>query len=111
MALADDLARRFGLTEQERGLLAVGPAAMDRRDRRIYHAAIQPRLGQFRAYLEGELERGDPETARRWATATAFAIVARGHASVIDQLVIDIVGRRTVSAIMDAARGSPGAPR
>jgi hypothetical protein len=111
MRLADALGRRFGLTAEERVLLDLGPATMDRRQRRLYRGAIQPRLAEFAAYLAAELRRAGPEAARRWATATAFAIMGKGYAGVCDQLVIDLVGRRAVSAVMDAARGAPMAGR
>ncbi len=107
MSLADDLARRFGMTQAERALLDLGPAAMDRRQRRLYHSALEPRLADLRDHLAAELRRSGPDAAKRWATATAFAIVAKGYAGVCDQLVIDLVGRRAVSAVMDAARGAP----
>ncbi len=107
MQVADELARRFGLSEPERAILELGPAAMDRRQRRQYHTTIEPRLGQFRDHLAALLGRAGPDAAKRWATATAFSIMAKGYAGVCDQLVIDIVGRRAVSAVMDAARGAP----
>jgi hypothetical protein len=107
MRLGDELARRFVLAPEERELLALGPADMDRRQRKLYHRSIEPRLEEFRAFLRDRLARSGPEAAREWATATAFAVMARGHASVLDQLVIDVVGRRRVSAIISAARGGP----
>jgi hypothetical protein len=107
MQIADEIGRRFALTAEERETLSLGPATMSRRQRRIYHTAIEPRLHDFRAYLEGELRRAGTDGRKRWATTTAFAIIARGYASVADQLVIDLVGRRAVSAVMDAARGRP----
>jgi hypothetical protein len=107
MSMADDVARRFGLTDAERALLDLGPAAMDRRQRRLYHASVEPRLTEFRTHLAVELRRAGPDGAKRWATATAFAIMAKGYAGLCDQLVIDLVGRRAVSAVMDAARGAP----
>ena len=107
MQVADELARRFGLSEPERAILELGPVAMDRRQRRQYHTTIEPRLDQFRDHRAALLGRAGPDAARRWATATALSIMAKGYAGVCDQLVIGIVGRRAVSAVMDAARGAP----
>jgi hypothetical protein len=105
--IAEELGRRFGLTPEQQAILDLGPAVMSRRQRRIYHGAIEPRLAEFRAHLAGQLRREGADAPARWATAAAFSIISKGHASICDQLVIDLVGRRAVSAVMDAARGMP----
>lgn len=108
--MQDELARRFGLAAEERRLLDLGLAAMDRRQRRLYHRTVEPRLDEFAAYLGDLLRRSGPEASKEWATSAAFSIMAKGHAAVIDQLIIDVVGRHAVRAIIDAARGGSAPP-
>jgi hypothetical protein len=104
----DALATRFGLGEEERRILSSSPAQLDRRLRRRYHRDIEPRLPEFRTFLQSQVQRErlalGSEADHRWATAAAFRIMRHGFVSVADQLVMDVVGRRLVSDVIRAVK-------
>jgi hypothetical protein len=105
------VSERFGLSEEERHVLEHSVVDLDRRGRRLYHRSIEPRLGEFRRFVRQLFERDrqarGADAAREWATAIGLGIVGKGYASVCDLLAMDAVGRRPVSEVVRAARGSP----
>lgn len=109
-SLPEALAERFGLSDDERRVLAHSVVDLDRRGRRLYHRSIEPRLAEFREHVRLLFEREQRDRGSdalgEWATAIGLDIVGKGYASVCDLLAMEVIGRKPVSDVVKAARGS-----
>mgnify|MGYP000622161728 CR=1 FL=1 len=95
------LAQRFQLNEDDKKLLSLCETAMTRAERRRYQRQLAPRLGVFRTYLDNiyrSKNLAGETTPDEWATRVASNVVRKGYAGIIDSILLEIIGRRQVSA-------------
>lgn len=100
MRWLDHLQRCCGLGDDERQVLARHLAELTPAQRRLYRRRIRPRVAAFVAALRAlldEEERAEPGAADRWASALAAQRVSRGHPTLLETLLIEVVGRPRVA--------------